>query len=82
MKRILAATDFSTRAHRAIRRAAVLARKSGAELTLLHIVDEEPEALVALEVAGKPQDPQRADCIDPRAARRPVPLHRCNRGAA
>ena len=51
MKRILAATDFSTRAHRAIRRAAVLARKSGAELTLLHIVDEEPEALVALEVA-------------------------------
>ncbi|SFV33132.1 universal stress protein [Hyphomicrobium facile] len=51
MKRILAATDFSTRAHRAIRQAAVLARQSGAELTLLHIVDEEPEALVALEVA-------------------------------
>lgn len=51
MKRILAATDFSTRAHRATRRAAVLARQSGAELTLLHIVDEGPEALVALEVA-------------------------------
>jgi universal stress protein E len=51
MKRIIAATDFSTRAHRAIRRAAVLARQSGAELTLLHIVDEEPEALAALEIA-------------------------------
>lgn len=51
MKRILAATDFSTRAHRAIRRAAILARQSGAELTLVHIVDEEPESLAALEVA-------------------------------
>ena len=51
MKHILAATDFSTRAHWAIRQAAVLARQAGAELTLLHIVDEEPAALVAVEVA-------------------------------
>ena len=38
MKRSFAATDFSTRAHRATWRAALLARRSGAELTLLHIV--------------------------------------------
>ena len=49
MKRILAATDFSTRSQRAVRRAARLARQTGAELTLLHIVDEEPEHLVSLE---------------------------------
>lgn len=50
MKRILVATDFSTRAHRAVRRAGILSRQTGAELTLLHIVDEESEHLVALEV--------------------------------
>jgi len=49
MKRILAATDFSTRAHRAVRRAGVLARQAGAEVTLLHIVDEEPEHLASIE---------------------------------
>jgi nucleotide-binding universal stress UspA family protein len=49
MKRILAATDFSARAHRSVRRAAMLAQQAGAEVTLLHIVDEEPEHLVSLE---------------------------------
>jgi len=47
---ILAATDFSTRSHRALRRAGVLARDNGAEVTLLHVVDDDrPAELVALE---------------------------------
>lgn len=49
MKRILAATDFSTRSQQAVRRAGLLARQTGAELVLLHIVDgDQPERLVAL----------------------------------
>lgn len=47
---ILAATDFSTRSQRALRRAGLLARDSGAELTLVHVVDDDqPSDLVALE---------------------------------
>ncbi len=47
---ILAATDFSTRSQRALRRAGLLARESGAELTLVHVVDDDqPAGLVALE---------------------------------
>ncbi|QRM35909.1 universal stress protein [Microvirga sp. VF16] len=47
---ILAATDFSTRSQRALRRAGLLARDSGAELTLVHVVDDDqPPDLVALQ---------------------------------
>ena len=47
---ILAATDFSTRSQRAVRRAGLLARESSAELTLMHVVDDDqPTDLVALE---------------------------------
>jgi nucleotide-binding universal stress UspA family protein len=47
---ILAATDFSTRSQRALRRAGLLARDSGAELTLVHVVDDDqPPDLVTLE---------------------------------
>ena len=47
---ILAATDFSTRSHRAVRRAGLLARSSDAELALVHVVDDEqPEELVEIE---------------------------------
>jgi universal stress protein E len=47
---ILAATDFSTRSQRALRRAGLLARDSGADLTLVHVVDDDqPQDLVALE---------------------------------
>jgi universal stress protein E len=47
---ILAATDFSTRSHRALRKAGLLAQASGAELTLLHVVDEDqPKDLVDIE---------------------------------
>jgi nucleotide-binding universal stress UspA family protein len=48
--KILAATDFSTRAQRALRRAGRLARDGGAELVLLHVVDDDqPQHLVELE---------------------------------
>lgn len=47
---ILAATDFSTRSHRALRKAGLLARAEGAELSVLHVVDDDqPEDLVQIE---------------------------------
>jgi nucleotide-binding universal stress UspA family protein len=47
---ILAATDFSTRSHLAIRRAGLLARATDAELTLVHVVDDDqPQDLLQLE---------------------------------
>lgn len=50
MKRIIAATDFSTRSQRALRQAGLLARQRGAQLTLLHVVDEDqPAHLIQLE---------------------------------
>lgn len=48
--RILAPTDFSTRSNRAVRQGGLLARACGAELHLLHVVDEDqPTELVDLE---------------------------------
>ena len=44
MKRILLATDFSTRSDRALRRATLLARQFNAELILLHVVDDDQPA--------------------------------------
>jgi nucleotide-binding universal stress UspA family protein len=41
MQRILAPTDFSTRSQLALRRAGRLARQSAAELTLVHVVDDD-----------------------------------------
>lgn len=50
MERILVATDFSTRSDRAVRRAVLLAHKTGAAIRLLHIVDDDrPEYLVSVE---------------------------------
>jgi nucleotide-binding universal stress UspA family protein len=47
---LLAATDFSTRSQRAVRRAGLLAQEHGAELALVHVVDDDqPQDLVALE---------------------------------
>ena len=40
LQRILVATDFSPAAHRAVLRAGVIARQSGAELTVLHVLPE------------------------------------------
>lgn len=41
MQHIIAPTDFSTRSDLALRRAGLLARESGAELTLLHVIDDD-----------------------------------------
>ncbi len=49
-KRLLAATDLSARSDRALGRAALLAQATGAELVLLHAVnDDQPHSLVAAE---------------------------------
>jgi len=48
--RILAATDFSTRSQRAVRRAGLMARAVDAELMLLHVVDDDqPPRLAIIE---------------------------------
>jgi nucleotide-binding universal stress UspA family protein len=50
MRRLLVATDLSSRSDRAIRRAADLAQAFGAELRLLHVVDDDkPARLVEAE---------------------------------
>jgi universal stress protein E len=47
---ILAATDFSTRSHRALRRAGLVAQARGAELVVVHVVDDDqPKDLVEIE---------------------------------
>lgn len=47
---IVAATDFSTRSHRALRQAGLLARAQHAELHLVHVVDDDrPPDLVHME---------------------------------
>lgn len=47
---IVAATDFSTRSHRALRQAGLLARAHRAELHLVHVVDDDlPDDLVRME---------------------------------
>lgn len=53
MDRILVATDFSTRSDRALRRATLIARRVGASLTLVHVVDRDrPERIIASERAA------------------------------
>ncbi|HET6518523.1 MAG TPA: universal stress protein [Geminicoccaceae bacterium] len=47
VKRLLAATDLSPRSDRALDRAARLARQWGAELTVLHVVDDDLPASLA-----------------------------------
>ena len=51
MKRILVATDFSTRSDRALRRAVLLARQHSAEMTIVHVIDDDqpPQLLKAEE---------------------------------
>jgi nucleotide-binding universal stress UspA family protein len=48
--KILAATDFSTRSNRALRQAGLLAQARGAQLDIVHVVDDDqPDKMVALE---------------------------------
>jgi nucleotide-binding universal stress UspA family protein len=50
LKVILLATDFSTRSDRALRRAAMLAKATGARIVVTHVIDDDqPEKLVSLE---------------------------------
>ena len=44
LKVVVAATDFSTRSDRAVRRAAALAQQAGARLVLVHVVDDDQPA--------------------------------------
>jgi nucleotide-binding universal stress UspA family protein len=47
---ILAATDFSTRSNRALRQAGLLAQPAGAQLHVVHVVDDDqPDELVDME---------------------------------
>lgn len=53
MDRILVATDFSPRSDRALRRAVLIARRVGASLTLVHVVDgDRPERIISSERAA------------------------------
>lgn len=50
MKRLLIASDLSNRSRVAMRRAVALARQFGAELTALHVIDDDrPEELITAE---------------------------------
>jgi nucleotide-binding universal stress UspA family protein len=50
VKTLMVATDFSERSDRALRRATLLARQSGASLALVHVVDnDQPERIAAIE---------------------------------
>ncbi|MGF1526783.1 MAG: universal stress protein [Candidatus Competibacterales bacterium] len=52
-KRILVATDFSTRSERALRRGTLLAKALGAKLSLVHVNDDDqPKRIVAAERAA------------------------------
>lgn len=52
-KRLVVATDFSTRSDRALRRGTLLARAMGAELSLVHVVDDDqPKRIVQAETAA------------------------------
>jgi len=56
IRRILAATDFSQRAARAVNRAALLSRELGAALHLLNIVDSGRLAAITRLLSGAPAD--------------------------
>ncbi len=56
---ILCATDFSEHARAAVARAADLARRFGARLTLLHVIDNFPEVRSNEEIPPEDEDPAR-----------------------
>lgn len=64
MRTILAASDFSFDAHRAARRAALLAREHGATLRLLHIVHPDEAAKAAQQRRRPPVDLDRRVSLD------------------
>lgn len=53
MDRILVATDFSARSDRALRRATLIARRAGASMTIVHVVDgDQPERMILADCAA------------------------------
>ena len=46
MKTVMVATDFSERSDRALRRATLLAKKFGAEVSIVHVVDDDQPARI------------------------------------
>ena len=58
-RNILCATDFSDHCRHAAQRAADLARRYGASLTLLHVVDHFPVDRSNVEIAPEDVDPAR-----------------------
>lgn len=72
MPHIVAATDFSSRSQRALRRAGMLATQIGAELTLVNVVDDDqPQSIIDIErrEADKFMNEQIASLAELRGAR-------------
>lgn len=64
LRTILAASDFSFDAHRAARRAALLAREHGATLRLLHVVHPNAAAKAAQQRLRPPLDLDQRVSLD------------------
>lgn len=56
MKRVVAATDMSERGEKAIDRAAAIARGAGAELLLLHVVDDDQPRRIVDRLVSEAKD--------------------------
>jgi len=65
MKHILVATDLSARSDRAMDRAFALVRESGAEITVLHVVDDELPAAVADQLKVEAEAAIERLCLGP-----------------
>jgi nucleotide-binding universal stress UspA family protein len=56
MRTIMVATDFSERSDRALRRAVLLARQSGAAISLVHVVDDDQPPRIVESERGAAED--------------------------
>ena len=75
MKRILVATDLSGRSDRALQRAVALAREFGAELAVVHVIDESlPARVLARHEEAAKSAIEEQVCSLPAADGRPGPL--------
>ncbi|HEX8641345.1 MAG TPA: universal stress protein [Allosphingosinicella sp.] len=74
MDRILVATHFSPRSDRALQRAVLIAQRTRAAITLVHVVDaDRPDRLIAAETSGR--------CGSWRRRRRPCAPARASTGS-
>lgn len=74
LKKILVATDLSSRSELAVQRAALLARQHGAELIVLNVVDDDQPADIIEQEIGQAEDVlrQQADRLADLPAGKPV----------